>query len=441
MKNPLSLEILTGIFRTSPKEPSRIINREGTTIEFKESYNHGNMTQYFKAMAAFANNNGGYILFGVGDRPRRLLGLKDKSLNQFEELKVEEFTKALLDYFSPEIKWDHCTFEFRDMSFGVIYVYPLTRKPCICKKHYDTQSTKYSLKEGDIYYRYGGRSERIRYTELFSIIDEVRQNEERQWINFAKNAVRIGVSNAALLDLNTGCLSGSSGSIVLDEDLLQKIAFIQEGKFVETNGTPTLRLIGDIKEISTGRVIVTETSKKIIRAIEPSDIVRSFLQNQTVDEPLEYVKRICSASSANYPLYFFLQQAEATISDALFLVQKTTSRGIAKDRLIERLEGKYIEQVKVPASKSVAAKKRVKYKQYWLTETMPDVIEDIGYCVDSILYLSKEEIADHQQYIRLIMLEIFNNSYEQTSSTIASNIRKAICRIDEALYFGDRVIE
>ena len=61
--NPLSLELLSGIFRTSPKDPTRIINREGTTIEFKESYNHGNMAQYFKAMAAFANNSGGYILF------------------------------------------------------------------------------------------------------------------------------------------------------------------------------------------------------------------------------------------------------------------------------------------------------------------------------------------------------------------------------------------
>ena len=86
MRNALSLENLTGIFRVSSKEPSRIINREGTTIEFKESYNHGNMAQYFKAMAAFANNQGGYILFGIGDKPRRLIGLKDKSLSQFEEI-------------------------------------------------------------------------------------------------------------------------------------------------------------------------------------------------------------------------------------------------------------------------------------------------------------------------------------------------------------------
>ena len=57
--SPLSLEILTNIFRTSNKDSKRIVNREGTTIEFKESYNHGGMAQYFKAIAAFANNNGG----------------------------------------------------------------------------------------------------------------------------------------------------------------------------------------------------------------------------------------------------------------------------------------------------------------------------------------------------------------------------------------------
>ena len=197
--NPLSLEVLSGIFRTSPKDPTRIINREGSTIEFKESYNHGGMAQYFRAIAAFANNNGGYILFGVGDKPRKLLGLKGASLSQFEGLKVEEFTKNLLEYFSPEIKWDHCTFEFHGMSFGVIYVEPLKRKPCICKKHYDNPNPKYTLKEGDIYYRYGGRSERIRYEELSGIIEETRKAEERQWLNFAKQAVRIGVSNAALL--------------------------------------------------------------------------------------------------------------------------------------------------------------------------------------------------------------------------------------------------
>lgn len=437
MRNALSLENLTGIFRVSPKEPSRIINREGTTIEFKESYNHGNMAQYFKAMAAFANNQGGYILFGIGDKPRRLLGLKDKSLSQFEELKVEDFTKALLDYFSPEIKWEHCTFEFHDMSFGVIYVYPLMRKPCICKKHYDAQNAKYSLKEGDIYYRYGGRSERIRYAELASIIDEARRYEERQWLNFAKKAVRIGVSNAALLDLKSGNLSGTNGSVVIDSELLQKLAFIQEGKFVETGGTPTLRLIGNITEISTGKVVVTETARKVVRAIEPSDIVQAFLENKPVDEPIEYIKRICSATSANYPVYFFMRQASMTASDALSVVKQTTSRGVAKDKLIERLEGKNILQSKLPISSTSAGKQKETYRQQWLTESISMPIENIGYCVEALLYLSNEEIVEHDQYIRASLLGIYSTEYEKASSIIASNIRKAICRIDEGLYLED----
>ena len=437
MRNALSLENLTGIFRVSSKEPSRIINREGTTIEFKESYNHGNMAQYFKAMAAFANNQGGYILFGIGDKPRRLIGLKDKSLSQFEELKVEDFTKALLDYFSPEIKWEHCTFEFHDMSFGVIYVYPLMRKPCICKKHYDAQNAKYSLKEGDIYYRYGGRSERIRYAELASIIDEARRYEERHWLNFAKKAVRIGVSNAALLDLKSGNLSGTTGSVVIDSELLQKLAFIQEGKFVETGGTPTLRLIGDITEISTGKVVVTETARKVVRAIEPSDIVQAFLENKPVDEPIEYIKRICSATSANYPVYFFMRQASMTASDALSVVKQTTSRGVAKDKLIERLEGKNILQSKLPISSTSAGKQKETYRQQWLTESISMPIENIGYCVEALLYLSNEEMVEHDQYIRASLLGIYSTEYEKASSIIASNIRKAICRIDEGLYLED----
>lgn len=170
--DPLSADILTSIFRTSPKDEYRIINRESVTIEFKESYSHASMAQYFKTIASFANNSGGYLIFGVADKPRRLKGLSEKPLEQFENLKVEEFTKALMDYFSPSIQWEHCTFEFKGLSFGVIYVQQLNKRPCICKKTYDSNSNaKYSLKEGDIYFRYGGRSEKIKYEELREIID------------------------------------------------------------------------------------------------------------------------------------------------------------------------------------------------------------------------------------------------------------------------------
>lgn len=116
------------------------------------------------------------------------------------------------------------------------------------------------------------------------------------------------------------------------------------------------------------------------------------------------------------------------------LVKATTTRGVVKSRLIERLEGKFVEQKIIPALTTSAAKKKDQYRQHWLAQTMPDTIKDIGYCVESLLYLSNQEIADHQENIRSVMLKLFINDYEKASYVDASNIRKAICRIDEALY-------
>ena len=123
-------------------------------------------------------------------------------------------------------------------------MFPLKKKPCICKKYYDSSGTKYSLKEGDIYYRYGGRSEHIRYEELAEIIDSNRKEEEQRWIEFVKKAAKVGIDNVGLLDLYQGEISGQGGSLLIDEELLEKLAFIKEGEFVETKGKPALRLVG-----------------------------------------------------------------------------------------------------------------------------------------------------------------------------------------------------
>ena len=122
------------------------------------------------------------------------------------------------------------------------------------------------------------------------------------------------------------------------------------------------------------------------------------------------------------------------IVDALALVKNTTTRSIAKTKLIERLEGRYISQINLPASKTSPAMKKLEYRQEWLDGKIPDNIPEIQYCVESLLYLTDEEIETHQQYIRLTLLRIYKNSYENVSPIIASNLRKAICRIDEALY-------
>lgn len=431
--NPISTEALMNIFNVSRNNPSRIINRESTTIEFKESY-HRNVIQYFRTIASFANRNGGYIIFGVKDSPRELIGLDNKHLNEFENLKVEEFTQKLNEYFSPEINWLPCTFEFKDRHFGVIYVYSLKNKPCICKKNNESSD----LKEGEIYYRYSGRSERIRYTELSAIIEETRKNEAHRWFDLIKKVARIGIENSVLLDLSTGKLSNSGTPIVIDEKIIKQIAFIHQGRFVETGGTPTLRIIGELKGIPTGKMMLSSPQKIVIKAIEPNDLINAFLDNLTINSPLEYLKRICSDTSAYAPIYFILQQAKIFPSEAMKIVEDTNTRNKStKNKIIERLKGKKISKIDLPKSeKSSTAKIKNTYRKNWLSENITD-IDNISYCMDALLSLTNSEVTLHIEYIKKILSQIFKNNFDTLESNVVTKIRKAICRIDEIVYFKE----
>ena len=175
-------------------------------------------------------------------------------------------------------------------------------------------------------------------------------------------------------------------------------------------------------------------SKKIVRAIEPSDIIRAFLLGQQVDDPLEYIKRIPSATSANFPIYFFLQQSKHTLTEIIELVNMITIRGSTKRNLLERLHGKTIPMAKTVSLNTLPAQKKNEYMKQWLDENVPEVIDDISYCIEAIFNLSSLDIQKHSDYIRATLLKIYNNYYEQAVSIVASNIRKAICRVDEALY-------
>ncbi|QWR78619.1 ATP-binding protein [Candidatus Magnetomonas plexicatena] len=132
-------------------------HRESNTYEFKETFNMGNKSLYARTLACFANNKGGYILFGVKDKPRNLIGV-DKI--KFDSIKQEDITTFLKDHYEPEIKWDSGTVISQEKYFGYIYAHEAEEKPVIC-----TSNTKESS-QGDIFYRYRGQNKKIGYTEL-----------------------------------------------------------------------------------------------------------------------------------------------------------------------------------------------------------------------------------------------------------------------------------
>jgi predicted HTH transcriptional regulator len=123
---------LETIFSFESKSTDRLISRENSRLEFKESFNFGNIDAYAKTAAAFANAHGGYIVFGVRDSPRQLIGLHSENFDNFDPAKL---TNALNERFSPEIHWESRTIQVRGQKVGILYFAEAKQKPVICTRN------------------------------------------------------------------------------------------------------------------------------------------------------------------------------------------------------------------------------------------------------------------------------------------------------------------
>ena len=149
--------------------------QENKRLDFKETFTEKELRKLCKHFAGFANSEGGYIVFGVRDNPRELVGIDDKAVDEFNQMDPAEFGQVLLGRFSREIVYDSKIVEVFDKKVVVFYVPPAETKPTIAVRD------KEDVYNGDIYYRYNGMTMRIRHTELEGIIQErIRQEEWRK---------------------------------------------------------------------------------------------------------------------------------------------------------------------------------------------------------------------------------------------------------------------
>lgn len=231
----------------------RLFHREGQELEFKEQFNFAGLADYFRDFAAFANNRGGYLIFGIKDKPRKLIGLSEKSKEQFEKIDPEKITGFLLKIFSSDIRWEQGLIELKNMYFGVFRIYEAATKPVIARKD---EGRDQVIKNGDIYYRYGGRTQKILSAELENIINRRIEINNQHWLDLMSKIGQVGPLNAAILDTEKGLIEKADSRIfVLDEDLVKKLKFIKEGQFTEKDGAQTLKLIGDVVPVDKVEVI------------------------------------------------------------------------------------------------------------------------------------------------------------------------------------------
>ena len=250
----ISQAIISELLRQ--KSDGSLFHREQKDLEFKESFNLNGLAVYFSDFAAFANNSGGYIIFGVTNSPRELKGLSKSSLEQFNKIDEEKISGFINEHFAPYMDWEMGTIKIGEKIFGIFYVCKSLAKPVICKKGDDRQN----IKNGEIYYRYAGRTEVIQYSELANIIENRIKENNEQWLRKVKKIGEAGPSNVGILDTVSGVMEANQGTLLIDKELIKEINFIKEGSFNEKRGAKTLKLVGSVQPI--GSVEVAKVIKK-----------------------------------------------------------------------------------------------------------------------------------------------------------------------------------
>ena len=351
----------------------------------------------------------------------------------FEEIDPEKMSHNFNEHFAPEIEWAIHEYELRSKVFGLLYIQEARDKPVVCIKGAGKE-----LKESDIYYRYRGRSERIKYPELKSILEAKRETEQRLWMQHFQNIARIGVREAGVFDLCTGNVTGSGGSFLIDESLLSQLSFIREGEFSEVKGKPTLKLIGRVEPLA-GPLIETKR-KQIIKTkgIRTADIVLGALKEQNVPYPEEYIKQVCFESTAFLPVYYYINKSGMTLDKTIEMLEGVVSRSVTRRKLIVRLKAKNTQEYAISKANTPAAKKKGAYAEQFRKQRVnsDNSGKDLEYCLQAIRGLTEDEIKSNSEYIRDLLRIWFNKHYASAKGTLADNLRRAVCWVDEALNMG-----
>lgn len=228
----------------------RVRSREGKRREFKRSFNAAHVARYAKTLAAFANTDGGILIFGITDAPRRIVGTDAA----FPEEAV--WADRLRSYFSPEIGFEIRAYEIENTQVVAIAVPKGTRLPIICAKDASVRIERDDkaidepvLRQGSIYYRQSASTRPIQYVELQSILEERDAQRLQAFLQSIDIISRIGPERVGIVDASKAAGAGPGSALYVSREVAKSLNFIDRGRFVEMDddGAPAYIVAGTVQ--------------------------------------------------------------------------------------------------------------------------------------------------------------------------------------------------
>jgi hypothetical protein len=324
-------KILRAFFERNASGAWRCTAGETDEFECKEGFSLRNFGKPLRTIAGFANNRGGYLFFGVKDKPDNfaVCGLADDRFTETDQNKFSQTIRAVLE---PTPRFRVASLKLDALTVGVIHVEPHTAKPVIASK------TEGDVAEGAIYYRYPGETKAICYSDLRAILDERDQRSREAILPMVQRLLELGPKDAMVANLADGQLEGGTRPILIDPQSLGRIKFIREGQFDEFDGAPTLRVIGDAETVPAE---VLSPVRTVREEVTVDAILRNFIERNPVEQPLSYFSQASHEQGWIFPIFYYLHLAGQSRKGAITALKASKiAKPKARDELIKLLSGR-----------------------------------------------------------------------------------------------------
>lgn len=413
--SPISDFSLGKLFPLKSSDSLRLNITETDQIECKESFN-----MVMKTIASFANNKGGYFAFGVKNKTWEVIGLNPTKLKKFEEFDLKDINQKIRTALGADLQVQKRSYSLGEKTIGIMYIAEGKIKPLIFTKS-DGNS---GYAEGHIYYRYPGEDRLIAPLDLQQIIeDRIRDLSKTILTKHISQILDAGPTNAAVLNMNTGEVDGASGKFVIDKSLLKDIEFIKEGQFKENSGAPTLKLIGKLQ--ATNQV----QTEKVLDNISKDDLISCFLHQDRVNNPSAFINALRDIQTLWLPIFYYQRLAQLSDEQAIACLKKGI--GGMKSSI-----SKHTARLKDRTGPALNAYGSEEYRLA-IKDCIDLDVENMELKNQRLLLRSIQEIRKNDvelKYILSLLQKFYPSIFINSSESLQSEIRKAICSVDATFF-------
>lgn len=244
----------------------RVKSRERADLEFKQAISDNNIRKCVKTVAAFANTDGGSIVFGVTNSPREICGV---DINEWpDEATLQDIFH---NHLVPCPNFNVFEHQLDENHLIELRVDKADKQPVIATKELQTAEAKNKtvLRRGVVYYRRAGQSREITGEEFTAILHRRDEQIHNTILSFIMRGNSIGFENATVADFRKYGSNQENVTLYVPSEAANDLNIIDRAKLVETGGAPAYEIRGSI-------ALTTASSKDPRKPALPDASVRAL---------------------------------------------------------------------------------------------------------------------------------------------------------------------